>query len=68
MLFLFRKYKPLPKQSTNGTVKSDNPLDALDYDHPAMKAGISSLAALLQIPPHHDHKEVLKVSIILRSS
>ena len=53
------------QSATNGSsavAASDNPLDNLDYDDPAMIAGITSVAMLLKIPPHHDHKQVLKVT------
>ena len=47
---------------SSAAAASDNPLDNLDYDDPAMIAGITSVAMLLKIPPHHDHKQVLKVT------
>ncbi|KAH9496201.1 hypothetical protein Btru_010493 [Bulinus truncatus] len=45
--------------------KSDNPLDNLDFNSAEFKAGITSLAMLLQIPPHSDHLEMLKAICIV---
>ncbi|CAL1542556.1 unnamed protein product [Lymnaea stagnalis] len=39
---------------------SSNPLDNLDFNSPEFRAGITSLAMMLQIPPYQDHLEVLK--------
>ena len=44
---------------------SSNPLDDIDVNDPDFKAGVTSLAGLLQIPPHSDHTEVLKAISIL---
>lgn len=42
-----------------------NPLDKLDFNDPDFKAGVASLAQLLQIPPHPDHLVVLKAVCLL---
>ncbi|XP_014671871.1 PREDICTED: UPF0568 protein C14orf166 homolog isoform X1 [Priapulus caudatus] len=41
-------------------MQSDNPLDKLNFDDPDFKAGVTSLAQLLQIPRHPDHLVTLK--------
>jgi len=56
------KYQQKKAQSAG---KSNNPLDALDFEDAEFKAGITSLSMLLQIPPHHDHLEQLKAVCIL---
>uniref|UniRef100_A0A0B6ZG48 RNA transcription, translation and transport factor protein n=1 Tax=Arion vulgaris TaxID=1028688 RepID=A0A0B6ZG48_9EUPU len=43
---------------------STNPLDNLDFEDAEFKAGIMSLATMLQIPPHHDHLDLLKAICI----
>ncbi|XP_012939300.1 RNA transcription, translation and transport factor protein [Aplysia californica] len=45
--------------------ESTNPLDALDFEDAEFKAGVTSLAMLLQVPPHPDHLEQLKAICIL---
>ncbi|XP_013080615.2 RNA transcription, translation and transport factor protein-like [Biomphalaria glabrata] len=45
--------------------KSINPLDNLDFNSPEFKAGITSLAMMLQIPPHSNHLEMLKAICIV---
>lgn len=45
--------------------KSSNPLDSLDFNDPDFKAGVTSLAMKLQIPPYQDHLEQLKAICIL---
>jgi RLL motif-containing protein 1 len=42
------------------TAKGSNPLENLDFNDAEFKAGVASLAQLLQIPPHPDHLVVLK--------
>lgn len=42
-----------------------NPLDSLDFNDADFKAGVASLAQLLQIPPHIDHLIVLKAICLL---
>ncbi|XP_076463429.1 RNA transcription, translation and transport factor protein-like [Babylonia areolata] len=44
---------------------SSNPLDNLDFQSAEFKAGVTSLAMLLQIPPHKDHLEQLKAISLL---
>ncbi|XP_067942143.1 RNA transcription, translation and transport factor protein-like isoform X2 [Watersipora subatra] len=56
----YRKCTATHQPTTNGAAPSDNPLDSFNFDDPAVKAGITSVAALLRIPPHHDHIEVFK--------
>ncbi|KAF6029893.1 C14orf166 [Bugula neritina] len=56
----YRKCTRQTSSTSKDVAPSSNPLDSLDFDDEAMKAGITTLATLLQIPPHHDHKEVLK--------
>ncbi|KAF6018549.1 hypothetical protein EB796_023151 [Bugula neritina] len=63
----YRKCTKQTNSASKGVAPSSNPLDSLDFDDEAMKAGITTLATLLQIPPHHDHKEVLKVDICSHS-
>lgn len=64
------KYKPasaeiVKKLKAAGKGQSANPLDNLDFNDPHFKAGIASLAMLLQVPPHPDHLEQLKAICIL---
>ncbi|XP_064603132.1 RNA transcription, translation and transport factor protein-like [Liolophura sinensis] len=64
------KYKgasPASAQSCTGKPAqvSSNPLDNLDFDDPDFKAGVASLAQMLQVPPHSDHTEVLKAVCLL---
>ncbi|XP_046351277.2 RNA transcription, translation and transport factor protein-like [Haliotis rufescens] len=44
---------------------SSNPLDSLNFDDPDFKAGVASLALMMQVPPHRDHLEQLKAICIL---
>ncbi|XP_074657306.1 RNA transcription, translation and transport factor protein-like isoform X2 [Tubulanus polymorphus] len=53
------------EQKKEAISKSTNPLDALDFEGPDFKAGVASLAQLLKVPPHTDHKEVLKAICLL---
>ncbi|ELU17935.1 hypothetical protein CAPTEDRAFT_172911 [Capitella teleta] len=47
--------------------KSGNPLDLIDFNDADSKAGILSLAAILELPPHPDHIVQLKaISILVR--
>lgn len=60
------KYKGASKPGAGGASKqSSNPLDNLDFNDPDFKAGVASLASLLQIPPHPDHLTQLKAICIL---
>ncbi|KAL4237381.1 hypothetical protein ACF0H5_002099 [Mactra antiquata] len=66
----FRSVTPQTLNSTSGNKTpaggvSSNPLDCLDFDDPDFKAGVTSLAMLLQIPPYHDHLEQLKAICVL---
>ncbi|XP_060552844.1 RNA transcription, translation and transport factor protein-like [Ruditapes philippinarum] len=66
----YRSTKPLTLGSSDaGKVPqggaSSNPLDALDFEDPDFKAGVTSLAMMLQIPPYHDHLEQLKAICIV---
>ncbi|XP_059173370.1 RNA transcription, translation and transport factor protein-like [Physella acuta] len=45
--------------------ESSNPLDSLDFDSAEFKAGVTSLAMLLQVPPHQDHLEQLKAICLI---
>lgn len=51
--------------SVGTTPTATNPLESLDFEGPDFKAGVASLAPLLQIPPHIDHKVVLKAICML---
>lgn len=68
----FRAVKPQTLgSSSTGTIPaggtSSNPLDALDFNDPDFKAGVTSLAMKLQIPPYQDHLEQLKaICIVVR--
>jgi len=42
-----------------------NPLDSMDFNSADFKAGVASLATLLQIPHHPDHLVVLKAICVL---
>lgn len=53
------------ESQANAKPLSTNPLDNMDFDSPDFKAGIISLASLLQVPPHPDHKEQLKAICLL---
>lgn len=53
------------KLKADGKGQSANPLDNLDFSDPHFKAGIASLAMMLQVPPHPDHLEQLKAICIL---
>jgi len=56
-----------PGSQQNCSAQSSNPLDGVDVNDPDFKAGVMSLAGLLQIPPHPDHIQVLKaISIIVQ--
>lgn len=57
------KYKAVSAASLSQ--KSSNPLENLDFNDPDFKAGVASLAQLLQIPPHLDHLVVLKAICLL---
>ncbi|XP_013422185.1 RNA transcription, translation and transport factor protein [Lingula anatina] len=46
-------------------IQSANPLDNMDFDSPDFKAGVMSLATMLNIPPHIDHRIVLKAISLL---
>ncbi|KAI0241919.1 RNA transcription, translation and transport factor protein, partial [Lamellibrachia satsuma] len=48
--------------TTEGRSKttSSNPLEGIDFDSADFKAGVKSLATLLQIPTHPDHLQLLK--------
>lgn len=50
---------------TPANTTSDNPLNDLDFQSADFKAGVASLATLLQIPPHQDHLTVLKAVCFL---
>ncbi|KAH3844395.1 RNA transcription, translation and transport factor protein-like [Dreissena polymorpha] len=64
----FRSVRP-PKSSTAAGVPpggvSSNPLDNLDFNDPDFKAGVTSLAMMLQIPPYADHLEQMKAICIV---
>ncbi|XP_045179239.2 RNA transcription, translation and transport factor protein-like [Mercenaria mercenaria] len=65
-----RSVKPHTLGSSDGNKPpqggaSSNPLDALDFEDPDFKAGVTSLAMMLQIPPYHDHLEQLKAICIV---
>ncbi|KAK7104114.1 hypothetical protein V1264_018883 [Littorina saxatilis] len=47
---------------------SSNPLDNLDFESAELKAGVTSLSMLLQVPPHPDHLEQLKAISLLISN
>lgn len=51
-----------------GVQVSSNPLDNLDFQSAEFKAGVTSLAMLLQVPPHKDHLEQLKAISLLVSN
>jgi len=51
--------------ATAAAPKDSNPLEKLDFNSPEFKAGVESLAKLLQIPPHPDHLVVLKAVCLL---
>lgn len=55
------------KYKSAGSKKAglSNPLDKLDFNDADFKAGVASLAQLLQIPPHPDHLVVLKAVCLL---
>lgn len=63
------KYKSASPESTQQSKQtpgaSSNPLDSLDFDDADFKAGVASLAMMLQIPPHPDHLEQLKAICLL---
>jgi len=65
----YRACKPANKSALSANsstpAASDNPLDNLDYNDPAMIAGITSIASMLKIPPHQDHQQVLKAICVL---
>ena len=54
-----------PGNQQNSSSQSTNPLDAIDVNDSDFKAGVTSLAGLLQIPPHSDHTQVVKAISIL---
>ncbi|XP_072158093.1 RNA transcription, translation and transport factor protein [Bemisia tabaci] len=62
----FEKYKNFSAEklvqtsSSAPTVKSANPLDALDFESQAFKDGVNALAKLLNITCHPDHLVTLK--------
>ncbi|BFZ11640.1 hypothetical protein BsWGS_14679 [Bradybaena similaris] len=55
----------LQQRSSQKPLNSTNPLDNLDFESAEFKAGITSLAMLLQIPPHHDQLDLLKAICVL---
>ncbi|CAG5115169.1 unnamed protein product [Candidula unifasciata] len=57
----------LQQRSSQKPLHSTNPLDNLDFESAEFKAGVTSLAMLLQIPPHHDHIDLLKAVCVLVS-
>jgi len=64
------KYKAITpekfqQRKANKIGESTNPLDALDFEDAEFKAGITSLAMLLQVPPHPCHQEQLKAICLL---
>lgn len=58
------KYKSASPENIQQN-KTSNPLENMNFDDPDFKAGVMSIATLLQIPPHHDHKEVVKAICLL---
>lgn len=54
------KLKTLSADSATHQLKSENPLDSLDFDHKDFKEGVHTLAKLLNVPPHPDHLVTLK--------
>lgn len=65
----FRNIKPQCFDKTDSSQKpqgqSSNPIDNLNFDDPDFKAGVASLALLLQVPPYHDHLEQLKAICLI---
>ncbi|XP_052766969.1 RNA transcription, translation and transport factor protein-like [Mya arenaria] len=65
----YKTIKPNTLKSSSAaappTSQSSNPLDSLDFNDPDFKAGVTSLAMMLQIPPYQDHLEQLKAICIL---
>lgn len=65
------KYKSVNKGAVENAKnrqagQSSNPLDALNFDDADFKAGVASLAMLMQVPPHQDHLQQLKaISLIV---
>ncbi|CAH1793182.1 unnamed protein product [Owenia fusiformis] len=65
------KYKPLTwekfssTQSEKRQAMSSNPLEDLDFESADFKAGVASLATLLEVPPHTDHKIVCKAICLI---
>jgi len=53
------------QRKANKLGESTNPLDALDFEDAQFKAGITSLAMLLQVPPHPCHLEQSKAICLL---
>jgi len=64
--FAVEKFKSTsaPGSSSAQKTVSSNPLDNLDFQDPDFKAGVLSLATMLQIPPHPDHLVMLKAVCI----
>ncbi|KAL8611085.1 hypothetical protein ACOMHN_064375 [Nucella lapillus] len=67
------KYRTVTKETVEKALAagapSSNPLDNLDFQGAEFKAGVMSLAMLLQIPPHKDHLEQLKaISLVITST
>lgn len=65
------KYKAMTAESVKqnqpspDAAKTSNPIDSMDFEGADFKAGVASLAQLLQIPPHPDHKQVLQAVCIV---
>ena len=45
----------------NGQAGQSNPLEQMDFDGDEVKASVQSIASMLNIPPHPDHRQLLKV-------
>jgi len=52
---------------SNPSGNQENPFEHLDFESEEFKAGVAQLATLLSIPPHPDHKQVLRACCILIS-
>lgn len=65
----FKAIKPQAFDKSTGSQTpagpSSNPIDNLNFDDPDFKAGVASLALLLQVPPYHDHLEQLKAICLI---
>lgn len=51
--------------ASHQSAPSTNPLDTLNFEDADFKAGVASLAMLMQIPPHLDHLQQLKAISVL---